>query len=1003
MTTQLKTIPGLTLARIAMMLLVLVMTVCTARAELVCQWTPPNGGTVTANGSQVTVTPAAAYCIGSVAWYSGDPNGSEPVSSVVLDNSLGYYAAPSSNGYVVATFIAKSTDVRVSFDLNGYRGDAIADQNLEIGNKVTCPTAPTSNYAEFVGWYEDASGTTPYDFTKTLDYSLPYDMSNARSTLTLYAKWTAHAYHGACGEVDKKHGLDGWEVTWQVSKSAGSDYYDVLTISGSGEMADFSSYKGHPWYSYDGTLKSVVIEEGVTSIGKYAFTYTGKQGAEVTIPASVTAIVESAFFYSHFQTITFAESSQLTSIGDKAFQKCSALTTVTIPASVTSIGNNAFNQCSALTTVTIPASVTSIGHNAFNQCSALNTVNFAAGSQLTSIGNKAFNQCSALTTVTIPDNVISIGNYAFQGCKALTTVDFAAGSQLQTIGSNAFDGNYKKNETPTLSSVGTLPASVTSIGVNAFRYYTGDHLYITVPAGYILTVNGKAYTDEITDNKVDLIGYLFKIPDVRTNSKKVTTAVTLSTPYNITITDGTVEAFYNEGIVQITQARERETVTLSWDDETVPEGQYVSGFIITKEKGGTIEATPNEDNTDYTFVMPADNVTVTAQTAPQEEYTLDLTEEEQVALTETQYMLLYTMLGYANYDDTLEGWLIDLNLDGKPDLQMLPPVGEDEETDRDDDFVDEWSVKRLAGADEVTMNYHFAFDYPFPYRYNGMLVKLSDEYSEAVQPQLEELTDGFDNATTLSEWAGDGQTHNVALLERTLYRDGKWNTLCLPFDLTISGSPLDLPGVEAHTVTAASVSGTKLSLTFGDAVTTLTAATPYIIKWTAAEENIVNPVFLGVTIPDMGITDADREGDDKYEKMEARVDAFYASRGYDTEGTDIVTDERVRFLGTYKSTHFGEADNSILFFSGDNKLYYPKSNVSIGAQRAYFKLGDDDDALAHALTDFTIDFGNGETTNLSSIPSPKGKGEVYDLQGRRVVQPTAKGLYIVNGKKVVIK
>jgi uncharacterized repeat protein (TIGR02543 family) len=981
MTTQLKAIPGLTLARIAMMLLVLVMTVCTARAELVCQWTPPNGGTVTANGSQVTVTPAAAYCIGSVAWYSGDPNGSEPVSSVVLDNSLGYYAAPSSNGYVVATFIAKSTDVRVSFDLNGYRGDAIADQNLEIGNKVTCPTAPTSNYAEFVGWYEDASGTTPYDFTKTLDYSLPYDMSNARSTLTLYAKWTAHAYHGACGKVDKKQGLDGWEVTWEVSKSTGSADYDVLTISGSGEMADFSSYKGHPWYSYHGTLKSVVIEEGVTSIGKYAFTYTGKQGAEVTIPASVTAIVESAFFSSYFQTITFAESSQLTSIGDKAFQKCSALTTVTIPASVTSIG-----------------------HNAFNQCSALTTVNFAAGSQLTSIGNKAFNQCSALTTVTIPDNVISIGNYAFQGCKALTTVDFAAGSQLQTIGSNAFDGNYKKNETPTLSSVGTLPASVTSIAQYAFNYFKGDHLYISVPAGYILTVNGKAYTDEITDNKVDLIGYLFKNPNVRTNSKKVTTAVTLSTPYNITITDGTVEAFYNEGIVQITQARERETVTLSWDDETVPEGQYVSGFIITKEKGGTIEATPNEDNTDYTFVMPADNVTVTAQTAPQEEYTLDLTEEEQVALTETQYMLLYTMLGYANYDDTLEGWLIDLNLDGKPDLQMLPPVGEDEETDRDDDFVDEWSVKRLAGADEVTMNYHFAFDYPFPYRYNGMLVKLSDEYSEAVQPQLEELTDGFDNATTLSEWAGDGQTHNVMLTRRTLYRDGKWNTLCLPFDVTISGSALDLPGVEAHKLTEASISGTKLNLTFGPAITTqLEAGVPYIIKWTEATKNIVEPVFYDVTIPDMGITDADREGDDKYEKMEARVDAFYASRGYDTEGTDIVTDERVRFLGTYKSTHFGEADNSILFFSGDNKLYYPKSNVSIGAQRAYFKLGDDDDALAHALTDFTIDFGNGETTNLSSIPSPKGKGEVYDLQGRRVVQPTAKGLYIVNGKKVVIK
>jgi hypothetical protein len=144
--------------------------------------------------------------------------------------------------------------------------------------------------------------------------------------------------------------------------------------------------------------------------------------------------------------------------------------------------------------------------------------------------------------------------------------------------------------------------------------------------------------------------------------------------------------------------------------------------------------------------------------------------------------------------------------------------------------------------------------------------------------------------------------------------------------------------------------------------------------------------------------------------MVAKVAAFYASKGYDTEGrTDVKTDERVRFLGTYKQTTFEAEDMSILFFGASNKLYYPKSNVSIGAQRAYFKLGDGD-GLAHPLMDFTINFGDGETaTGIIGIGSTrtdtdKNDGYWYDLQGRKLSgKPTQKGIYINHGNKVVIK
>jgi hypothetical protein len=685
--------------------------------------------------------------------------------------------------------------------------------------------------------------------------------------------------------VNKQQGLDGWEVTWELSKSTGSADYDVLTISGNGALRDYSSRVKRPWNNNRSTIKTLIIEEGVTSIGQ------------------------------------------------KAFMELSIISEITIPASVTNIRNDAFRECSSVQTLIL-----------------------AEDSKLTRIGASAFFRTS-------------------------------------------------------LESDITLPGSVTKIGEKAFDNFNGEHLYIYVPEGKILTVNGKKYKGEIGDNGADLISYLFNGGN-RSKGKALTLAMTSADGFYDITTDGIAEAYYFEGTDRIERAREGETVVLSWGGWDVPEGQYVSGFTIKKKKGGTIEATPNTDNTDYTFIMPADDVTVTTQTAPQEEFVLDLTEEEDdvVVITETQYMLMYTLLGYTNYDVTLKSWLIDLNRDGKADLRMTAPIGENEESD--DEFADEYTVRRLPGLADVAENYHFTFDYPVSYRYNRLFVKLNDSYQEAQQPKLAPLEDKYDNGTTLSEWAGDGKKHDIFLTERTLYRDGDWNTLCLPFNVTLSDSPLS--GGEAHSVTAASVSNKKLSLTFGEAVTELQAGVPYIIKWPAATENIVEPAFLGVTIPDMGITAADRQGDDKDEKMVAKVAAFYASKGYDTEGrTDVKTDERVRFLGTYKQTTFEAEDMSILFFGASNKLYYPKSNVSIGAQRAYFKLGDGD-GLAHPLTDFTINFGDGETTALTLVNGEERmvNSEVYDLQGRRVMKSSLlnsgkatlkKGLYIVNGKMVVIK
>ena len=110
----------------------------------------------------------------------------------------------------------------------------------------------------------------------------------------------------------------------------------------------------------------------------------------------------------------------MTSIGERAFYGCSALTSVTIPNGVTTIGEGAFYGCSALTSITIPNSVTSIGVEAFRECSGLTLVTIP--NSVTSIGNGAFSGCRGLTSVTIPNSVTSIAYQAFWGCLELKDV-----------------------------------------------------------------------------------------------------------------------------------------------------------------------------------------------------------------------------------------------------------------------------------------------------------------------------------------------------------------------------------------------------------------------------------------------------------------------------------------------------------------------------------------------------------------------------------------------------
>lgn len=251
-------------------------------------------------------------------------------------------------------------------------------------------------------------------------------------------------YNGTCGD----------SATWTLDTSS-----KTLTISGTGAMYDYRSSNGQPWDSYKSYINTIIIGDGITTIGQQAF-YGCRYATSITIPDSVI------------------------SIGDGAFNTCKALTSITIPNSVTSIGESAFVFCNKLTSIDIPNGVTSIKHHTFSNCTALTSITIP--NSVTLIENNAFQACNALTSITIPKNITSIGRSAFYGCSALTSITFLGGQP--ELNSDSFclgtgSSNFAKT---TIYSKGWASSSVFTKSIKgSYTTFT----YVTVSFNPEIPVN----------------------------------------------------------------------------------------------------------------------------------------------------------------------------------------------------------------------------------------------------------------------------------------------------------------------------------------------------------------------------------------------------------------------------------------------------------------------------------------------------------------------------------
>ncbi len=182
----------------------------------------------------------------------------------------------------------------------------------------------------------------------------------------------------------------GENASWSFDEASG-----VLTVSGSGEMADYASVSETPWKSISESITGVVIENGITRIGNCAFKYcTGLNS--VSLPES------------------------LVEIGDFSFAYCSGIRNIAVPPQTERIGNGSFLACIWLESVSLGDKLISIGDGAFDYCIRLKSIELSES--LENIGDYAFYCCVGISEITIPQNVSSIGSECFKNCLLLKKI-----------------------------------------------------------------------------------------------------------------------------------------------------------------------------------------------------------------------------------------------------------------------------------------------------------------------------------------------------------------------------------------------------------------------------------------------------------------------------------------------------------------------------------------------------------------------------------------------------
>ncbi len=857
-------------------------------------------------------------------------------------------------------------------------------------------TVPTRTGYTFGGYFTQTNGGgTQYynaDGTSTRTWNLT-------AATTLYAKWAIITYNIT-------YELNGGSVS-----TANPTSYNIETPTFTLNNPSKENYHFVGWTKDNNNtlLPTVTIEQGSTgnldytahyktnnfTVGEFSYQWTSGTKVKVTacnsdatlitIPAtvtnedviySVTAIDASAFSgcTNLLAVILYTETPP--TLGSNAFSACTALNAIGVPAGTAETyqaadgwkdyagkiraidgkcGTNVYYSYNSTTTKTlhifgIGAMANYNGTNMpwYSYCTDITTV--VIGNGVTSIGSMAFNghdafnRCTSLKSVEIPASVTSIGDFAFIYCTSLESVEIPA--SVTYIGGEVFYG------CTSLKSI-EIPASVTSIDDFAFVGCT-SLASISVAEGNP-TYDSRKKCNAIIETKTNTLLYGCKntvIPDGVTSIDVAafahcTSLESITIPASVTrIGDNVFE-----------RCTSLENIVIPASVTSIGDNVFCG---CTSLKSIEIPASV----TSIGVAAFADCNSLESITIPASVTSIDSCAFYYCSSLESvEIPASVTYIGGAAFADCTSLSSVTIYA---PDLSEYG-----------------WKAfeNNASGRKIYVFNKSLA-----TYKAQASKMRVDENDIEAITGI--NLRDNDDNRSLIA--AADGNASgalNVTLQGRTLYKDGKWNTLCLPFDVTIAGSVLagaDIRRLSADIVYDGKKTGFDpdsgvLTLNFtpktGDgAVTTIEAGVPYIVKWDSGD-NIVNPVFSDVTVSNATTTQSFDGG-------------------------------RVQFIGTYSPETLTGGDSSNLYLGSGNKLYWPSSDKIINAFRGYFHVS----SPAAAVRAFVLNFGDEETTGIVDIEHGTWNIEHsadagwYDLSGRKLPgKPTQPGLYINNGRKIVIK
>ena len=798
-------------------------------------------------------------------------------------------------------------------------------------------------------------------------------------------------------------------------------YVPIGSVGAYKAAAYWSNYAND--FAENTSVGAVFVADGI----KYKITKTAPKEVEVVANNYSGAITIPA------QTNGFA----VTGIGDHAFEMCTGLTSVTLPEGLTTIGVNAFCNCGNLPSVVIPSSVTDIGNYAFANCANLELVkvwasvpptlgtgafdnNKSSGRTIkvlkdcilgyqnqwssysgsiegfedftinniwyryrnaselkvirkpnnekytgtidipasvenclvTVIDDEAFDQCPDLTAVTLPNSLKIIGNNAFNGCTGLTAIDIPGG--VTDIETNAFYDctslafvKVNAPTPPTLYGNETFknaPAGLKFYVPNGSltAYQEASYWSAYASAIYPMSVPYRDAYWDATDKVVkynDANASDYRVLDANTvNLEKGYTYVVSGsvTNNNRVVVNGTASIILCDGASLDAQkgitVGEGKTLNIYAQSEGTDMGEMnaVGDFNYAGIGGGT-----NGGN--------GGNVTIYGGnvTARGGDYVAGIGGG---AYGAGGTVNINGGKVEATCDDTFceRGFAIGMGLYGEDNGTLTVAGG-----------------LTVYGASGPSYGYTIIAS-PYSNRGTLMIVVKSDT------PLWEDLplNENAENSTAIA--AAHGKRKNVTLT-RTL-KAGGWNTFCAPFNISseqiaaVFGAGAQVKELDDSEF--AEDTGI-LTLKFKDA-TTIYHGKPYLVKVGA---NVVNPVFIGVTV--------------------------------DGEWCEISTDY-LYFIPVMMSPQWlSGGDKNVIIIKNGNTFTYPKTDGEILCFRGYFLLRQS----GPKVNSFIFDLGDGETTSIQLVTTERPleeDGDFYDLQGRKVEKP-AKGLYIKNGKKVIVK